>query len=421
MRRFDDIDQFDRLLARGQLNLRHMEELAQSLADFHQHSAAVADASMPYGEYDAVAAPIRENFVQIRQALQNVDDAEITRQTSALTDLASWSDHQLQELCDVFAKRKQQGFVRECHGDLHLQNIALINGKPTLFDCIEFNTSFRWIDVMSEVAFLLIDCDARGKTILGQQFLNRYLELTGDYDGLRVLNFYRVYRSMVRAKVATLRLRQLNKYDAAFTAAKNEYFRYIDQAKRYLQLRSGAVAITVGLSGSGKSTYAKELAQQLGWLRIRSDIERKRLSGMDALARTYSAPDQGLYNREVTQNVYSHMAKLTEETVRAGYSVIVDATFLTRAQRHTFFSLAQAQHSPWHIIYFFAPLDVCAQRVRERFMVAKDPSEADEKVLMAQVGKFEAFTPDERPYIIEVDTSKTVDMAALGSRLLAIV
>lgn len=421
MRRFDDRGQFDRLLARGELETRHMESFAQILAEFHLNTAAVADAAAIYGEVEAVAAPVRENFAQIRHALRDVDDPGLATKTPALTEVESWSEQHLQLLRNAFDERKRGGYVRECHGDLHLQNIALIDDKPTMFDCIEFNAAFRWIDVMSEIAFFLSDCDARDNSLLGQQFLNRYLELTGDYSGLRVLNFYRVYRAMVRAKVAALRLRQLAKSDVKFGAAKQEYFRYLEQAKRYLQPTSSTMVITVGFSGSGKSTYAQSLARQLGWLRIRSDVERKRLFGLGAMARTHNASGQGLYGADITQHVYAHMARLTHEIINAGFSVIVDATFLTALQRQALFAVAQAQGCHWHILHFVAPLDACARRVRDRFAMANDPSEADEKVLMAQVGKFEPFSAAERLHVIEIDTSQPVDVAALCSRLLAIV
>ena len=225
--------------------------------------------------------------------------------------------------------------MREGHGDLHLNNIAVIDGEVTVFDCIEFNDELRWIDVMSEVAFTTMDLADRGRPDLAHRFVNAYLELTGDYAGLAVLPFYLVYRAMVRAKIACLRSGQLPAGDerAALVA---EYRGYVDLATHYARPPRPAILVTHGLSGSGKTTLTQGLLEAIGAIRIRTDVERKRLHGLDAQARSGSGLDEGLYTADATERTYRRALELAEGVAAAGGVAIVDGTFLKRWQRDLF-------------------------------------------------------------------------------------
>src|SRR5690606_28975746 len=183
MRRFAQEQLFDRLLADGRLQPEHIDALAGITAAFHAR-AAVAEAGDAYGTPEAIARPVHENFMQLR-AVSAVPPARRT-----LERLERWSAQRARALAPTFEARKRAGAVREGHGDFHLRNIALVDGVPTPFDCIEFDAGLRWIDVMNEIAFLLMDLAVRRRADLAWRFLNRYLELTGDYAGLAVLPFY---------------------------------------------------------------------------------------------------------------------------------------------------------------------------------------------------------------------------------------
>ncbi|HHX83033.1 MAG TPA: hypothetical protein GX696_08650, partial [Pseudomonadaceae bacterium] len=199
MRQFDQHALLESLADEGELGIAAMQPLARALADFHRDVAAPLEAGdKESGSPDAIAAAALENFSQL---LPLVQDAERLR---VLQRLQEWTTEQLTALHAVFAQRRADGFVRECHGDLHLRNIACIEGELTFFDCIEFSAQLRRIDIQSELAFLLMDMERKQLRAHANHLLNCYLEYSGDYQGLALLPFYKVYRAMVRAKVAAL-------------------------------------------------------------------------------------------------------------------------------------------------------------------------------------------------------------------------
>jgi len=302
----------------------------------------------------------------------------------------------------VFGRRKADGFVRECHGDLHLNNIAVIDGEVVVFDCIEFNDELRWIDVMSEIAFTTMDLADRGRPDLAHRFVNAYLESTGDYAGVAVCPFYLVYRAMVRAKIAYLRLGQLEPGDerAALVA---EYRGYVDLASHYARAPHPALVITHGLSGSGKTTLSQGLLEWIGAIRIRTDVERKRLHGLDARSRSGSGLGEGLYAAEATERTYRRALELAEAVAAAGGVAIVDGTFLKRWQRDLYRSRAEQLGLPFVILAFSASDAALRARIVARAQRATDASEADIGVLDGQLRAREPLAADERAYVVDID------------------
>ena len=292
-------------------------------------------------------------------------------------------------------QRKRQGYVREAHGDLHLGNVTVINGKVTLFDCIEFNPLLRWIDVVNEVAFLFIDLLHFGYERYAHHFLNRYLQHTGDYQGLALLHYYLVYRALVRAKVSLLRMAQQSNDDA--NQARCEYTVFADLAQRFTQPLPTALIITHGYSGSGKSTLASQLAEKIGALQIRSDVERKRLFGYQA-----SAQLGGLfYTPQANLKTYLHLEKLAKAVLEAGFPVIVDATFLNSKLRRLFQKLAADCKVPFHIIAFEASDEELCCRIKQR---QNDASEATVAVLRQQQKSAQPLSKQERSCAIMINT-----------------
>ncbi len=201
MRQFPQEDLLDRLVEKGELSAGHIDTIATLVARFHlQIPAAPPDS--PFGQPDRVRAPVDEN---VRQTLARVDDVETRRRLEAL---GLWNDESFARLAAAMQQRKADGYIRECHGDMHLGNMALHDGEVTIFDGIEFNDNLRWIDLMSEVAFLTSDLEYWNRPDYGWRLLNRHLEITGDYGGLALLRYYQAYRAMVRAKVVCIRLSQ---------------------------------------------------------------------------------------------------------------------------------------------------------------------------------------------------------------------
>ena len=293
----------------------------------------------------------------------------------------------------LLRSRKRDGFIRECHGDLHLGNLTLIDGRVTLFDCIEFNPELRWIDVISEVAFLIMDLQERGYAGFANRFLNGYLQHTGDYEGIGVLPYYLVYRAAVRAKVAVLRAQQAAPASPVLRHARREYHEYASLAGQYTEPRRPALLITCGLSGSGKSTLAGRLCEQLGLIQLRSDLERKRLAGLAAQDNSRSALGAGLYTPDQTEQTYRRLAQLAAAVIGAGYTALVDATFLQRRHREMFRGLAGDRGVPFAILDCQAPEAELRRRIRQRQAAGADASEANLQVLDAQLAGREAQHP----------------------------
>ena len=262
MRRFAQDALLDHVAREGKLTPSLVDAIAARLAEFHA-SIDVAGPGAPFGEPDHVVTPSRANFDHIERLIGNSPDVP------QLERLRSWTERESARLAPTFTERKRGGFVRECHGDLHLGNIALIGNEPTPFDCIEFNADLRWIDVMNEVAFLVMDLADHRLPRLAIRCLNGYLEATGDYAGLAVLRFYLVYRAMVRAKVACIRAHQSGLAGKAKAAVEAEYRGYFRLAEDLTRAGKTALVLTHGLSASGKTTVAGVLAEQLGAIRGR--------------------------------------------------------------------------------------------------------------------------------------------------------
>ncbi|MGZ5006949.1 MAG: bifunctional aminoglycoside phosphotransferase/ATP-binding protein [Methylobacter sp.] len=375
------------------LNRDEIDQLADTVADFHE-AIARTDQDSPYGDSLNIKHWFDENFDHIRPLL------ETDEQKQQLRNIRQWGDSEWRHLAGLMQRRKQQGDVRECHGDLHLGNITLIDNKVIPFDCIEFNPMLRWVDVISEVAFLFIDLLHYGYDRYAYRFLNRYLQHTGDYQGLALLRYYLVYRALVRAKVALLRLSQ-QPGEAATKLALCEYAIFANLAERFTERRSIALMITHGYSGSGKSTLAGRLAEKIGAFQIRSDIERKRLFGYQATSQTGSAIDDGVYTREAGLKTYQHLKDLAKIALEAGFPVIIDATFLKSEQRNLFRQLADDCGVPFHILSFQASDRELCRRIEQR---QNDASEATIAVLQHQQESAQPLSAQEQADALIIDT-----------------
>jgi hypothetical protein len=312
----------------------------------------------------------------------------------------------------VFLQRKREGFIKECHGDLHLHNMALADKDILIFDCIEFNPNLYWIDVFNEIAFTVMDLDDHDHSDLGSAFLNRYLEITGDYEGLQVLRFYRVYRAMVRAKVACIRLQQEQNSTLPGTA-ENEFRQYQSLALRYIQIETPHLFITHGLSGSGKTTVARKLALEAEVIHIRSDIERKRLFDLHETERSDSAVNAGIYTESASDRTYQHLADITRLVLESGYSIIVDAAFLDRKKRANFRKIATELAIPFHILDCSATEQELRQRLVARNREGTDASEANPDILDYQLQHTEKLDKAESQLAITVDTEKSIDTVSI--------
>lgn len=360
MRRFSPARTFDRLLHAGRLTPARMDELAVAVARFQ----ATLPPQTAYGDPAAISAQARQNFEQM-SALTLPPALRVELDQAQRATLRTF------DACrEALQRRWQAGCVREGHGDLHLGNIVLLDDVPLPFDAIEFSPTLRHLDSMDEIAFTMMDLLHAGRADLAWRYLNACLEISGDYAGVAVLPFYLAYRAMVRAKVAALRAQQVH-------GAWDDCFSHVALARRVLQPPSPALIITYGLPGSGKSTFAQYCVEQLGAIRLRSDVERKRLFGL-AAGESSHAHGLDIYQADATQRTYDRLHALARELLQAGQRVVVDAAFLRRDERERFRALAQALDVPFALAMLHAPAAELQRRLRQR---QGDASEADLAVL----------------------------------------
>jgi len=368
MRRFAQSCMMNRMLSRSGITSSHIDKLAEVIARFHSMLPPAA-AESPFCAANEIEATVIQNFAQLPQLLSEASDLamlEAVRKASALEFSA----------CEqILIQRAAAGCVRECHGDLHLGNIVMLDEIPTPFDCIEFNASLRWIDVISEISFPVMDLLRRGQPQLAWRLLNAYLVITGDYSGVGVLRFYLAYRAMVRAKIAAINTgpQSFAKVNKKLKSCRS----YLRLAQSCLTHRHAALIITHGLPGCGKSTFAQIALERLGAIRIRSDVERKRLFGLTALSDSKSLPDTDIYSEDATRRTYSQLREFARTAIAAGFSVIVDAAFLLHAERESFRALAQEMAVPFVIASLQTDATVLEKRVKQRSNLGNDPSEAD--------------------------------------------
>lgn len=406
MRRFPQQALLSNVLARNELQAAQLDALACRMAAFHQ-AVPAATLEQAYGLPDTVHASARQNFAQIEPLLTN------DTQRTQLVRLARTTEALFTANAALFLQRKRDGFVRECHGDLHLGNMVMIEGEIVPFDCIEFNADFRWIDVMSEIAFLVMDLASRGRPDLGFRFLNAYLEQTGDFAGLMVLRYYLMFRAVVRAKIAALRATQHETPATTRTQAWAEYQHYLDWAEQVSQPQPPLLILMRGVSGSGKSTVARELAAHLPAIHVRSDVERKRLFGLAPLAQSKSGLERGLYTADATQRTYARLKEIAQSVLDAGFSVVLDATFLKHSQRAMFEEMGK----PFLILACEAPIEVLRARVALRHAAQTDAAEADLAVLEKQMATQEALSETERAQVLVLDTLQAIAGSTLAAQV----
>ncbi|MGM0449922.1 MAG: AAA family ATPase [Pseudomonadota bacterium] len=394
MRQFDPEQTLDRLSDRNELTADHLDELAQRVAAFHEDVPALEPDS-PLGDPNDLKEAMVDN---ITTALEYLEDAPDRQQARALLE---WTRDTFEQQRERIQRRLAEGRIRECHGDLHLGNIALFEGRITVFDCIEFNPGFRWIDTANDLAFLLMDLESRGHPAWSARVLNQYLEDSGDFDALPLLRLFRAYRAMVRAKIALLSPAETSEAREQNLA---RYRRYAELAEHYSLIPQPWLAATTGYSASGKSRISAALAEQFSMIRLRSDVERKRLFGLGPTESSASARDEGIYTPEATQKTYQRLESLAHQALATGYPVIVDSAALRLDERNSLAEVAESMAIPFVLIACEAPESVLRERIRARAEQAGEVSEADEAVLEHQLGNADPIDESERCHTIHVHT-----------------
>ena len=387
MQRFGDGERLDQLLDAGAVDASTFATLGRAIGEMHLQ-APRAPADRDYGSADLARA----------QMVAGID---------ALRGVTPTTSDVLERYCDaiaasggLLAARQRDGFIRDCHGDLHLSNIVRLQDRLTPFDCIEFNDELRFIDTLSDFAFLKMDLDLRKAAEYSNTLLNAYLAACGDYGGLALLRVYCAYRSIVRAVVASLANSSVSEPARVDALARSA--RHLELANDYLKSPpTPTLLITHGVSASGKSWRSLRIAAHDGYIHLRSDIERRRLAGLTENAPSHSPLNAGLYEARQSETIYLRLKVLAEVVLRAGHSVIVDATFLSAEQRAVFRQLAHERNIPFGILACAATEPELRARIETRRAAGADPSEATQEVLTRQLATCEPLSSLEHAAIFD--------------------
>ncbi len=402
MRQFEQSARLDHMIERGRLGDEDVLELAGEIARRHESARRIEPAPRLQATTEKL---IRDNFDELQG---EVPDPFLER-------LRAWLERRIDTHESFMQARIENGFFRECHGDLHLANIVRLEEGIRAFDCIEFSRELREIDVVADYAFLAMDFIARGAAGYGYLFVNRYLEKTGDYDGARLLPMYLLYRAMVRAKVAVIGHEQ---HAARTDRAEDRHTidRYCALARALTSDRRPVLVLMTGLSGSGKTWLSTRLVPALPALRLRSDLERRRMFGLGETAASQSAVGTGIYDAEADRKVYGRLLGAAEHLLSAGMNVILDAAFLDAENRRLARRLAGTCNTVCVMINAVAD-ERTLQRRLERRKAGGDASEADVEVLRHQVATRDPLEADELAMTLTVDTTEGVEIAALAARI----
>lgn len=362
MRRLPDRDRADVRLAEGRLGRDDIGRIARRLAEFHA-SARCDATTAAFGRPEAIAVNVRENFEQTREAIGHLvtpaQAEEIERAQLAFLD----------EGRELLAARIAAGRVRDGHGDLRLEHVYLSDaGEVTIIDCIEFNDRFRYADVAADLAFLAMDLSAHGHVELSEHLVARYAQAAGDHDLYAVLDFYAGYRAYVRGKIAA--------FVAAAPAVDHERRVRAEASARHHFLLALAserrslvppmVVAVAGIIASGKTTVADRLGFEMSAPVVDADHTRKQLLGVQATAPVHDGAWQGAYDLAFTEAVYAEVFRRAGVVLASGRSVIVDASFRSRALRARARDLATRYGVPFRLVECRASPEVCRARLRER-------------------------------------------------------
>jgi aminoglycoside phosphotransferase family enzyme/predicted kinase len=391
MRRLPASRMLDRLVVRDLADAALMERVGRRIADFHA-SAATGRSIAHFGSRRVIERNWRENFAQTRGFPPEVLPPELHR------DMRAWVGRILRDASRQFAERVRAGRIRDCHGDLQAQHVCCTE-PIRVFDCIEFNHRFRYGDTASEIAFLGMDLDHLGRRDLGVDFLNAYLDASGDYAAVPLLDFYRAYRAWVRGKV-------LGMQGPARRAEARAYFAL---AAGYAAPRPAPrLLVMTGVTGSGKTTVARRLAREAGarneGVVVRTDAVRRQLAGVPWHHRSESGIGAGLYTPEMTTRTYARCLELARDLLAARWTVILDGVFARRPERDAARALARDLDVDVEVVWCDAPEAILRQRLRERARVGQDLSEAREELLDAQRAVYES--PDGEPGVVRVSETR---------------
>lgn len=411
MRRLPADRMLDRVLAEGALTDGDVRAIAGTIGRFHLDADRTPEIAA-FGGTDMLLRNWEENF---QQATPFVGD---TVDRCDLDLIRTWVAATVAEKADLFAARQAEGFIRDCDGDLHMENICLAE-RIYIFDCIEFNDRFRFIDTAADLAFLLMDLEYHGELRYAKLLLDEYLAVTGDRSAAGVLDFYLVYRAFIRGKVESFRLRDPQVPEPERREARERAARYFRLARGYVLRRRlpPTLIITCGAMGSGKSTVADALAFELGLDLLSSDRVRKELAGVPATLHRQEGYGEGLYSAKASEATYAELLARAEQVLAGGRSLIVDATFRHSDERDRFRRLAADRQVSFAVIATICPEELARERLEARQTEPGTVSDGRWELYHRQMADFEPLAATERGTVISCDTTRP--LAAVTNDILS--
>ena len=396
MRRLDEATMLDRMVSQGIVSVAQIRAIAARLAAFHR--AAAADQGWKYGSAASVWRLVRGNLGELASDCADMiapaDLDELERCVHSIVE-SRWS---------LLNRRACGARVCEGHGDLRCEHVSLADDTITIIDCVEFSEGLRYVDVASDVGFLAMDLDRLGARGLSDELVGAYREASGDADLPLLIPLYKLHRALVRAKVEGLTSRDAAIAPDRRAAAAASARRYVALALDFARESRPAVVVVCGLSGCGKSTVARRLADRLGFEWLRSDEIRKRLAGVASDKRLSNGYATGAYSREFTQKTYAALLGEAAARLHDGAGVIIDATFAAPAYRAEALALAARAHVPALIVECTASHEEIVRRLSHRARRTDEISDAGVATYLRQRGEFVALNEIPQSCHLVVDT-----------------
>jgi len=407
MRRLPAHRMLDQLLGRDAVTAAMIDAIADRLVEFHRRADAGPGVTVN-GDPAHVLAVLEDNYTNARR-FRDVTIA--ARDDDAIQRFARGF---LRTHDALFRRRQAEQRIRDCHGDLHSEHICCTD-PLVIFDCIEFNSQFRYCDVASEMAFLAMDLDYHDQVELAARLIEHYTAAAADPDLRRLLPFYQCYRAYVRGKVDSLKSIEEEVAPPERAAARESARRHFALAYRYTWAYTPALVVIAGLSGTGKSSVAAALQSRTGFAHINSDVVRKRLAGVpiDAPAKP-TAYDAGIYTPELSAQTYRTMLGEATSHLGAGRGAILDATFQLRVGRDTARAAARQHGVPFLLVECRCDEAEVRRRLQRRVDHGGGPSDADWNVYLEQRRRFEPIRSEEESDHLIVDTTAPADQSALA-------
>lgn len=403
MRRLPEERMMHRLAEAGQVTPEMIERLARTLAEFHEEAEGGPRITQ-YGDW-AIRYAWDENFRQWERFI----GVTVTEEQDRI--LKAFGQAFFARKREVLERRRQDQRIRDCHGDLRSDSVCFLDdhGRICIYDCIDFNRRFRYTDVAGDVGFLAMDLDYRGRPELASAFVGSYVKASGDEDLPAIIDFYKCYRAAVRGKVEGFLLGQPEVPAAEKRRARQAAARYFRLAAEYAaSLPPAMLVITCGLAGTGKSTLARALADATGFEMVSSDVVRKRLAGIEPGERRLEEFGAGIYTADFSELTYGALLDAARESLQAGRSVIVDASFIRREHRKRAADVARETGAQFACVEVQCEPGAVRNRLERRLREGADPSDARWGTYVQQRRRFQRPTevPPERRII--ADSSRPV-------------